>query len=109
MADVLFYEAQKNASQLIDFAIMNGEGVRIPVISKGPIIIGKTYELMPFENETAVLTLWACDERVVYVFGYCSAKLIILMLLMHVSFLRTNRLLKQRLLVPPLILLRCIG
>lgn len=57
MADVLLYEAQKNTSQSIDFAIMNGEGVRIPVLSKGPITIGKTYELMPFENETAVLTL----------------------------------------------------
>lgn len=38
----------------VDFCIMNNGGLRTE-IDKGPITVGKIYELMPFENELVVI------------------------------------------------------
>ena len=38
-----------------DFAINNYGGIRIPSLAKGPLTVGKIYELMPFDNMLVVL------------------------------------------------------
>lgn len=56
-ADVLHIQAEKNSKSKVDFAAQNYGGLRIPSISKGPIQVGKIYELMPFDNALMILEL----------------------------------------------------
>lgn len=51
----------------IDFCILNEGGMRAS-ISKGPITLGKVFELMPFENELVVVTL--SYEKTMEIFDY---------------------------------------
>jgi 2',3'-cyclic-nucleotide 2'-phosphodiesterase (5'-nucleotidase family) len=55
--DVLLDEAQKLATDKIDFAIQNFGGIRVPFLSKGNVTIGTVYELMPFDNILYILDL----------------------------------------------------
>lgn len=48
--DVLLDETQKLVVDTIDFAIQNYGGIRIPALAKGPVTVGKIFELMPFDN-----------------------------------------------------------
>jgi 2',3'-cyclic-nucleotide 2'-phosphodiesterase (5'-nucleotidase family) len=52
----MLYHAQKTNPK-VDFAVLNNGGVRLPSLSKGPISVGKIYELMPFENSLVILTI----------------------------------------------------
>jgi 2',3'-cyclic-nucleotide 2'-phosphodiesterase (5'-nucleotidase family) len=57
MADVVQEQAQKNAQQRVDFAVLNYGGIRIPSLPKGPLSKGKIYELMPFDNSIVLVAM----------------------------------------------------
>lgn len=57
MADAMKQEAQMLSQKKIDFALQNYGGIRIPNLTPGDITVGKIYELMPFENYMAILTV----------------------------------------------------
>lgn len=42
---------------VVDAVIYNYGGIRIPSIAKGPITLGKLYELLPFDNEMVILEI----------------------------------------------------
>jgi len=56
VADVIAEKATEISGKKIDFAVQNYGGLRIPEITKGPVTIGKIYELMPFQNFVAIIT-----------------------------------------------------
>ena len=55
--DILHEQGEKLTNLEIDFAAQNHGGFRIPVVPKGPIPVGKIYELMPFDNTLIILEL----------------------------------------------------
>lgn len=55
-ADAMLVVGADYASEPLDIALTNDGGLRVP-IPAGPITLGLMYELMPFENRLAVLTL----------------------------------------------------
>lgn len=56
VADVIAEKAEKLSGKQIDFAVQNYGGLRIPEITKGPVTLGKIYELMPFQNFVTIIT-----------------------------------------------------
>jgi 2',3'-cyclic-nucleotide 2'-phosphodiesterase (5'-nucleotidase family) len=56
-ADVLLDETQKLVTDRLDFAVQNYGGIRVPVLAKGDVTVGKIYELMPFDNVMYILEL----------------------------------------------------
>ena len=61
MADAIHKHSEKVLGKEIAFAVQNYGGIRIPMLSKGPITRGKIFELMPFDNTIAVLNLNAAQ------------------------------------------------
>ncbi|NNE28804.1 MAG: hypothetical protein HKN16_04185 [Saprospiraceae bacterium] len=57
-SDVLQKKAEEYGAVKIHGAVQNYGGLRIPEIVKGDIMLGKIYELMPFDN---MLVIVACD------------------------------------------------
>ena len=57
-ADAMLEVVNNNTETPVDMALTNNGGLRVP-ISKGPITVGKIFELMPFENMMTVLSLSA--------------------------------------------------
>lgn len=57
MSDAMMYAAQKASDLEIDFAVQNYGGIRVPEIPKGPLTVGKVYELMPFDNFLVIVTV----------------------------------------------------
>lgn len=55
-ADALLWTANSRLEAPADMALMNNGGLRVP-LSRGPITVGKMFELMPFENLVSILTL----------------------------------------------------
>lgn len=55
-ADALFKRARL-INPLIDAAIMNYGGLRIPYIAAGNVTLGKMYELMPFDNMLTIVSI----------------------------------------------------
>lgn len=49
MADCFREMAEKKFGRKVDLAVMNRSGIR-SYLSKGPITVGKVFELMPFDN-----------------------------------------------------------
>ena len=49
VADALLYAGRQNYPKA-DIALMNRGGYRLNEISRGPITVGKAFELMPFDN-----------------------------------------------------------
>lgn len=56
VTDLMRKRASKEREQPVDIALTNIGGLRT-TIPKGPITLGKIYELMPFENELVVIEL----------------------------------------------------
>ena len=56
---------------IIDFCLMNNGGLRTS-IPKGPITMGLTFEVMPFENQLVVITL--SYEKTYELFEYLAQK-----------------------------------
>ncbi len=57
ICDVVLAEGQNATGKNIDFAVYNYGGIRQEFINAGPITKGKVYELLPFENFGAIVTL----------------------------------------------------
>lgn len=55
VTDVIAKRSAKYSDTPIDFAIQNYGGLRLHEIPKGPITVGKIYEMMPFENSVIIL------------------------------------------------------
>jgi len=55
MSDAIYDRATELSDAPIDFAMQNSGGIRIPLLRKGDITIGKIYELMPFDNTLVVI------------------------------------------------------
>jgi 2',3'-cyclic-nucleotide 2'-phosphodiesterase (5'-nucleotidase family) len=58
VADAMLATIQDLASTAVDCAVTNSGGLRVP-IARGPITVGRIFELMPFENWLTVVTLSA--------------------------------------------------
>lgn len=56
-ADLLQTIANIEFDGYIDFAVQNYGGLRVPVVTKGDLIVGDIYEVMPFDNKLVVLNL----------------------------------------------------
>ncbi len=56
VADIIADKAAEITGKKIDFAVQNYGGLRISEIPKGPITVGKIYELMPFENFVTIIS-----------------------------------------------------
>jgi 2',3'-cyclic-nucleotide 2'-phosphodiesterase (5'-nucleotidase family) len=56
VVDAMYDKAKKLNENTIN-AICNFGGIRIPEIKKGPISVGKIFELLPFENELVIVEL----------------------------------------------------
>lgn len=54
-ADLVLHYCQQKTEGLIDFAVLNLGGLRIPSLPKGDITKGKLFELMPFDNSLVIL------------------------------------------------------
>jgi 2',3'-cyclic-nucleotide 2'-phosphodiesterase (5'-nucleotidase family) len=65
-ADALQDEAQEISAEPIDFAVQNYGGIRVPVFGKGPVTVGKMYELMPFDNVMYILKLKGTDVKMLF-------------------------------------------
>ncbi len=50
VADAIYDQSIKYFTEDIAFAYQNYGGIRIPTIGKGPVTLGKIFELMPFDN-----------------------------------------------------------
>jgi len=57
IADLTYQKSKEYYGKPIDFAIVNYGGVRISTLPKGPVTIGKIYELMPFDNMLVVMKI----------------------------------------------------
>lgn len=57
MADAMLTLANDRVEEHVDFSALNYGGIRIPMLMKGPVTVGKMFELMPFENEVVVLDM----------------------------------------------------
>lgn len=55
VADAIARQSETLINDKIDFGTQNYGGLRIKEIAKGPITLGKIYELMPFQNFLVVL------------------------------------------------------
>jgi len=55
-ADALMAGAQRNG-MAADFAVCNYGGMRVPVITAGPLTVGEVYELSPFDNAIMVVDM----------------------------------------------------
>lgn len=68
----LVADAQLEAAKKIDpkvvAAVSNYGGLRIPIIPRGPVTLGKIYELMPFDNTVCIVEI---PGKVVQ--EYCNA------------------------------------
>lgn len=57
ICDVVESEAERITGTAIDFGVYNYGGIRQEYLNKGPVTKGKIYELLPFENFGAIVTL----------------------------------------------------
>jgi 2',3'-cyclic-nucleotide 2'-phosphodiesterase (5'-nucleotidase family) len=57
LADVLLTESQAASREIIDVAVLNYHGIRIPSLPAGPIPVGRVYELLPFDNMLVLVAL----------------------------------------------------
>ncbi|MEZ5009246.1 MAG: 5'-nucleotidase [Chitinophagales bacterium] len=55
VAEIIYWEAQRNYDQKVDFAISNIGGIRVPSVSKGPLQIKDAYQIMPFDNYVSIM------------------------------------------------------
>lgn len=55
IADLTYQKSKDYYGKSIDFAVVNYGGVRIASLPRGPVTVGKIYEMMPFDNMLVVL------------------------------------------------------
>jgi 2',3'-cyclic-nucleotide 2'-phosphodiesterase (5'-nucleotidase family) len=57
MADAMLITARKRYAKHVDAAFMNYGGIRLTQLPKGPLTMGKLYELSPFDNVVVLLDI----------------------------------------------------
>lgn len=57
ICDMLLAESIRVSGKQVDFACYNYGGIRQEFLNKGPVTKGKIYELLPFENFGAIVTM----------------------------------------------------
>jgi 2',3'-cyclic-nucleotide 2'-phosphodiesterase (5'-nucleotidase family) len=57
LVDLLKDESDIYIGGTVDVAILNHGGVRLTQLAKGPVTMGKVYEIMPFENRMVFMQL----------------------------------------------------
>ena len=57
VTDAMLQRAKASYNKTIDASFANDGGLRVSEIAKGPITLGKMYELMPFDNIIVLLRL----------------------------------------------------
>jgi 2',3'-cyclic-nucleotide 2'-phosphodiesterase (5'-nucleotidase family) len=57
VADAMLQRAISSYNKTIDASFANSGGLRLDDIAKGPIALGKIYELMPFDNIIVLISL----------------------------------------------------
>jgi 2',3'-cyclic-nucleotide 2'-phosphodiesterase (5'-nucleotidase family) len=57
VTDAMLRRAIASYNRTVDASFVNDGGIRIDDIAKGPIALGKIYELMPFDNTIVLLKL----------------------------------------------------
>jgi len=75
MADLSFEVASSlylpDDNEKIDFCLLNDGGIRTS-IAKGPITLGKVFEVMPFENELVIITL--TYDKIIELFDHIAKR-----------------------------------
>lgn len=56
LADMIYEEAKILNDGVLDFAVQNHGGLRVPSMGAGPITRGEVIEVMPFDNKLAILS-----------------------------------------------------
>ncbi len=56
LADMLYDEAKILNDGVLDFAVQNHGGLRVPSVAAGPITRGEVLEVMPFDNMVAIIS-----------------------------------------------------
>lgn len=57
ICDMMVSEVARITGEAINFGVYNYGGIRQEFLNKGPLTTGKVYELLPFENFGAVVTM----------------------------------------------------
>jgi len=70
LVDIFYEEANKITDQDLDFAVLNQGGMRLSSLSKGPVLAGEIYELIPFDNIVSILE--ASGEEVLHFFNHIA-------------------------------------
>ncbi len=63
LADMMYEEAKLLNDGVLDFAVQNHGGLRVPSMGAGPITRGEVIEVMPFDNKLAILSGNAVDVQ----------------------------------------------
>lgn len=66
LVDLLKDESDIYIGGSVDVAILNHGGVRLAQLAKGPVTIGKLYEIMPFENRLVFMKLKGSQMQTVF-------------------------------------------
>ncbi len=56
LSDILYDELRYTYDEDIAFAVQNYGGIRVPMITAGPVTIGEIYEIMPFDNKVSIIS-----------------------------------------------------
>lgn len=57
MCDLILKKSRDYYGSHVDFTFINHGGIRLPLLPKGDITLGKMIELMPFENRVVIMEL----------------------------------------------------
>ena len=55
LVDIFYDEADAVSTEKLDFAVLNQGGLRLSSLTKGPILRGEIFELIPFDNVVSVI------------------------------------------------------
>jgi len=57
VADAILLQARQSSEVPVEMALTNSGGLRVPLLPRGPIVIGDVYRLVPFDNRVVILTM----------------------------------------------------
>lgn len=72
MCDLILKKGREYCNCAVDFTFLNNGGIRIPNLPKGNITFGKIMELMPFDNQIAIMQV--PGKTLDTLFNFMSAK-----------------------------------
>jgi 2',3'-cyclic-nucleotide 2'-phosphodiesterase (5'-nucleotidase family) len=66
--DMIYRQSLNHHSTPPDFAFMNAGGIRLPEMAEGELVVGKIYELMPFDNFLVIVSMSGYDVQKLFNF-----------------------------------------